>query len=241
METKIKENAISKINKMGKIGKILANIMKVLVIIGLVFTIIGTIVCAVLPRDFVTIRLGGIGSVVVNVEAIGQTISQEDRDAINNGELLQDMNLELQAEGTEIQIDRVEVSGNTLILSGSGDRLKEISIHNLTFVMAAVIVTLICLLVSAVFAGGLCKAFETCESPFEEKVIGKMRAFAYSLIPWVILKSFSESLFSSFMNGKMDVTLSIDFANLIIVLVLLALTFVFQYGAVLQQESDETL
>ena len=74
-----------------------------------------------------------------------------------------------------------------------------------------------------------------------ENVIKKMRGFAYSLIPWVILNSTSRSMIDSLLNGKLNVQVSLDITMLIIVLIVLALVYIFQYGAMLQQESDETL
>jgi hypothetical protein len=49
------------------------------------------------------------------------------------------------------------------------------------------------------------------------------------------------NLMLTFMSGAPKVTLSINLAVIFTVLVIFALAYIFKYGAVLQQESDETL
>ena len=91
------------------------------------------------------------------------------------------------------------------------------------------------------FVGNLCKAFRDCQSPFEENVIKKMKHVAIALIPWCIISSVSDSTFNSIVSGKPSFSLSVDLGMVLIVLVVLVLVYIFKYGAVLQQESDETL
>jgi len=43
------------------------------------------------------------------------------------------------------------------------------------------------------------------------------------------------------MSGSSKVSLSINIAVVFTIVVIFALTYIFKYGAVLQQESDETL
>ena len=66
-----------------------------------------------------------------------------------------------------------------------------------------------------------------CDSPFEAKVLKAMKAFAYSLIPWAILKAGSGS--ASSLSAIIFVLVAITFAH------------IFNYGAQLQKESDETI
>ena len=68
-----------------------------------------------------------------------------------------------------------------------------------------------------------------------------MTSFAFSLIPWVFLSSLVNSVSNSITTGGPHVSLSINLGMILIILVIFALTLIFKYGAVLQQESDETL
>jgi hypothetical protein len=86
----------------------------------------------------------------------------------------------------------------------------------------------------------LCKAFAKCNSPFDEEVIKKMRLFAISLIPWSVFSMLGNYMIA-YMSGSPKVNLSINIAVVFTIVVIFALTYIFRYGAVLQQESDETL
>ena len=68
-----------------------------------------------------------------------------------------------------------------------------------------------------------------------------MKHLAVALIPWCIISSVSDSTFSSIVSGKPSFSLSVDLGMVLVVLVVLVLVYIFKYGAVLQQESDETL
>ncbi len=236
----MKTEAIKKINKMGAVGNILITIAKVICIIGLVLCLAGTIIIGVLPKDFMTLQAQGGGTIKINLEAVGQSISAEEAEQINNGSYQDDGYLEIQAGASEYRFNEIYTEGNSIFLT-SNQSTKEISFHNLVYIMVIAAISVAMTIVTLFFAGFLCKAFKNCSSPFEENVIKKMQQFAYSLIPWVILTSISQSMVSSLTSGKLDVNITIDFTMLIVVLVILAFAYIFKYGAVLQQESDETL
>jgi hypothetical protein len=69
-------------------------------------------------------------------------------------------------------------------------------------------------------------------------VIRGIKALAYSLIPWVIIDWMQELITLPY-TGTHNFT--IDLSVACIILIVLGLAYIFQYGAVLQQESDETL
>lgn len=237
----MKTDAILKINKMGQIGSIILIIAKVLCILGLVGTLIGTVVIGVMPKELITFGIAGKGDVEVDLSAIGVNLSDEERAEIGKSLASGEVSGSLDVNGTTITFDDFSVNGNVIHLSSSGESVRRTSLHSVFPAMICALVSLALTLTTLFFAGFLAKAFKTCQSPFEENVIKKMRNFAYSLIPWVVMKSVSESIFESIFSGRLDVNISIDFAMLAIVLVILALVYIFQYGAVLQQESDETL
>lgn len=240
----MKAEAIKKINKMGEVGGILIIIAKVICIIGFVVCLIGTICLGLLPKDFITFHAMGSGTIEVNMEAIGQSISAEDAAQINSGSMPEVGTLKLEGSfrfGTnEYVFNEKHAEGNSIFLSSSQSS-NTISVHDLVYCVGIAAVSLAMTIVSLFFAGFLCKAFKNCRSPFEENVIQKMQQFAYSLIPCVLLASISNSMMSSLLSGSFHVNVSIDLSMLVVALVILALAYIFKYGALLQQESDETL
>ena len=92
-----------------------------------------------------------------------------------------------------------------------------------------------------IFAGKVCKAFRDCQSPFEENVIRRMQYFAYSLIPTVLLESVVAGSIGYFLGNTDGIGVNLNVSTILVVLVVFALVYVFKYGALLQQESDETL
>lgn len=237
----MKEQAVQKINSMGKVGGILILIAKILCGIALALSIIGTIVMICIPRDFITLQGSTSGTVIINMDAIGRVLTDEERDNINNGKTFGDDTFTYGFSANKVTLDQFSAEDDTIRISSTDTLTNSVSLRDLGYVLVTAVITIAMTLVSLFFAGFLCKAFKECQSPFEENVIKKMRGFAYSLIPWVILNSTSRSMIDSLLNGKLNVRISLDITMLIIVLIILALVYIFQYGAMLQQESDETL
>ena len=93
--------------------------------------------------------------------------------------------------------------------------------------------------ITITFIVKLCKEFKTCETPFSEGVIKRIKQVGFSLIPWCIMYPTAEAAANFMVSNNLNI--SIDIGMIIMVLVVLALAYIFQYGAMLQQESDETL
>lgn len=239
----MKENAIKKINSMGSIGGILVTICKVIMIIAATIILAATIAVGVLPKDFVQFTAGGNGSVTVDLGAIDQHLTEDDITKINSGEVLEENNahISINSNGNSFRLTEMIADGDTITISGGGNSNRVFTLQNVFYVLIIALITVIMSITSLFFGGAVCKAFKVCQSPFEENVIRKMRNFALSLLPWVVLRSITESAIGSLLNGSIKVSVTLDVSMLIIVLVLLALVYIFKYGAILQRESDETL
>ena len=233
----MKEDAISKINKMGKAGSIITIILRIFVILGLVGTIMAAIVLAVLPEDTLHIRMAGTATIDVNLASVvGKNAAEEALADID----LSEKGAELDLEGVSYGIDKLETKGSHILMSGNGE-MGDFNLRKLVGPLVAVTLHLIMTLITLFFIGALFKAVGKCQSPFEEDVIKKMRMFAYSLIPWVVFSSISDMASEGIFNNRVKFSLSVNFNMVFVVLMILALTYIFQYGAVLQRESDETL
>ena len=64
---------------------------------------------------------------------------------------------------------------------------------------------------------------------------------AYSLIPWAFFTTVSDGMVTGMMTGKTQFNVGVDLGMVLVIVIIFALTYIFKYGAVLQQESDETL
>lgn len=235
----MKQEAICKMNKMGHVGQILALIAKIILGIGIVAMVAGTIFVSFIPEEFVNITVGGNAQVAVDLESIGVSLSKEDQELINNSETDVTSGT-LDASGMEYKVNEMTADEKGLLVDASADNIT-FSLHDSCWVMLLGAVTMILSFVTMWFIGSLCKAVRYCQTPFEETVIKKMQHLAFSLIPWAFFSSISDGMAAGMMYGKMQVNLSVDLGMVLVIVIIFALTYIFKYGAVLQQESDETL
>ena len=141
----------------------------------------------------------------------------------------------------EMEIVSAEYDENTDILLVD-TRTNDINILQ----PVKVLVLAICVVLSAVaeiitftFVIKLCKEFKTCETPFTQNIVDHMKKVAYSLIPWCITYPLMEAAFEMMVSNTFAFTLNLGL--IFVVFVIVSLTYMFRYGVMLQQESDETL
>ncbi len=239
-----KEDAILKINKLGNVGDVIVKIMKILVVIGFVLTLIGAITVMILPKNLMKLDLGAKADITLNVsELVGplddaekQALLQEFYDGLNEETAGVSMNL----NGSEYETVSAQVTDTGLFMETAVETYS-VELGDLGIVCVLGIITLAALFVSLLFAGRLCKAFRDCESPFEENVVKQLNALAYSLLPWVILGSLTETITNSIFTNNFNLMIGVDMGMVLIIIFIFVLAYIFKYGAVLQKESDETL
>ena len=236
----MKTQAIQKINRIGKAGSILTMIGRILLIIGAVGTLIGMITIAIfVPRGMVTLTLDGNARFQVDLSETGKTLPKDVQDDINSGASSYDFSY-IGTDGTSY--DMTEVIATDTGITASGSRpVTVFDVHELSYKLIPVLVTILAALVCMIFAGRLCKAFRDCETPFSENVIRCLQHLAYSLIPWTILSPVAENTARNLFSGDMNMVISLNLGMIVAVLFVFMLVAVFKYGAMLQQESDETL
>lgn len=227
----MRSETIERINKFGKVGNIVTLIAKIICIVGLVGCLIATIVCTVFPENFVNIKIDTAAEVAVNMNVIDMKLSDDAASKIAS-EITENVSV----DGGEVT--SVVIEDNTITLDATGENIS-FGLKDIAGITFAATVTLATMLVTLFFIGVLCKAFAKCETPFEENVIKKMNNLAISVVPMVVFSYVTEVVANYVMSG--DLNLSIDFTAILVILVLFMLVHIFKYGAVLQQESDETL
>lgn len=242
-----KEDAILKINKLGNVSNIIVRICKILVIIGLVFTLLGTILMMVLPKDLVKMDMSATAEVMVDMSTFGVAFSQEDKAAfaagLNDGledEERKDIRMSMDVNGSVYEADEIIMEDDSIRVRGTVDTYT-VELGALRLVMILAMVTLVALLITLIFAGRLSRAFRDCQSPFEESIVKNLTAIAYSLFPWVVMNSVSSSIRESIFTNNVQLILGVDLGVVVVILLIFVLAYIFKYGAILQQESDETL
>lgn len=239
----MKEQTISKINKMGKAGYIITVILRVFVVLGLIAAIAAAVAVSVLPKD--AIRISVTGKADVDVDLASLLGKDRAVSVLKEQDLSEQMETygqggELQLEGVSYAIDQIDAEGSHIIMSGTGE-MYDFNLKKTVGPLVAALLYLVMTFITLFFIGALFKALKKCQSPFEENVIKKMKMLAYSLIPWVVFSSISDTAANGLFNNRINFSLSVNLDMVFIVLLILALAYIFQYGAVLQQESDETL
>lgn len=236
----MKENAISKINLIGKVGQIIANIFIGFLGFAALLMLIGTIVIAFLPKDLITFSVNGHATMDINLSSIGQVLDTAAIEEATDVFTKESNNMELNMNGSVYTMDEFSITEDAISFGGYANGITFTS-GNLFTVFLTVLASLTFSIVTLCFISSLCKAFKNCVSPFDENVIKKLQYFAFSLVPWVIMSSITNSVASGMFSGNYSINFGIDLKMVFVILVILALTFIFKYGAILQQESDETL
>ena len=235
-----KNDAIVKINKYGKAGTIITRILLVLIGIGTVTTLIAGIALMAIPKEAMQFSVDGTVNVTFDPEALGAPLPEDEidrlKDFANNPSLHAGINM-----GTiSYELDNIEMIDGKIVASSNGSTTN-ISLSRFSAGCFIATIALVLTFISMLFGSKLCKAFEKCESPFEDNVIKKMKHFAISLLPWALFSSIPESYFNSLLNNNLRMTFDLNMPVVFTVLIILALTVVFKYGGELQKESDETL
>lgn len=235
-----KEKAIKNINQYGKIGKIITIVMLCIIGFSLAATLIAAVTLKVLPSDLINLSINSTADVTITPGTIDPNFNPDElnimADAINNDNLSAGINMGV----ASFKLDTAEIIGDSLVAHSVGN-VGNVSLGKIGTALYFAVIALLLTFISLLFGCFLCKAFEKCTSPFDNKVIKAMRNFAFSLIPWALYSSVPESILNSVFGNKLKMSLDIDFNVVFTVLIILALTIVFKYGAILQQESDETL
>lgn len=232
----MKENAIRKINKLGKVGVIVARIARILMIIGAVCLLVAGILLMVVPKDFINITINGNMKFDIDISQFYDGEINEDE---INKVIGEDGNIELE-DGEEYVVSDVTIEDGVVHVNAEAENINY-SLRDLAGTMFAGVLSMAAWIVVLVFVEKLCKAFRDCASPFEDTVIKCLTNFGYSMIPWAAVSTLSTQLATLFADGDIVIGGGIDLTYVFILLVILGLTFVFKYGAMLQKESDETL
>ena len=231
----MKQEVVAKINKFGKIGEVIAQISRIFVILGAVILLVAGIFMLAVPKDLFTLDYYVGMDMQVDLDAVGETITEDDM-----AELEADAYTVTTSDTEMVMVDvEADEEANTLNVKFASEPTN---MFNATKIVIFILLQLLLLVVNFItitFIVKLCKEFKTCETPFSAGVIKRIKQVGFSLIPWCIVYPTAEAAANFMVSNNLNI--SIDIGMIIMVLVVLALAYIFQYGAMLQQESDETL
>jgi len=239
MKALSKTEAIRKINIYGKIGKIFITIGIVVAGIMAFTTLIAAIAVNCIPQNLINLTVNGGVEAVIDTQEIPESASDAQVDLIVDAINNENSNAGVNLGAISFELNEAYADGG-VIHASSGIGSKTFTLKSLSGLMIASVITSIFTIVTLVFGRMLCKAFQLCSTPFEDNVIKKIRYFAFSLIPWAIVSKLPEGVANAMFSQGVKIS-NINMDVVYIVLVVLALSMVFKYGAMLQQESDETL
>ncbi len=231
----MKQEVVAKINKFGKIGEVIAQISRVLLIMGAVILLAAGILMLAIPKDLITMDYFVGADMQLDLDAVGETITEDDL-------------AELDSEAHKISVSQNEMSivsfdanqeENIVNIQMASQPTNIFSTGKIIVFIILEFLVLAATFVTMTFIIKLCKEFKTCETPFSESVIKRMKQVGYSMLPWFIVFPTAEAAANFLVTNNLNI--SLDPGMLIMALVVLALTYIFKYGAMLQQESDETL
>lgn len=222
--SKLMEN-LKKIQTIGKISKIVALVVCVLAFVATGFALIGATVCASIPESWLSVS----GQVNGTVE-IGSSLSVW-KEA-----------LERLGGAGEGSFGTWSVEGGKLFVSLRSPDFENIPLTKMAAVaLTAAAFRLAFYGVILLFVSKFARALEKNSTPFCDACIKYLKITAFVLLGWAIVGKTALKFVGGLFFGQLGGGLSVDGGMILISLVFLLLAYIFQYGAKLQREADETL
>ena len=234
-----KDNAISKINSIGKAGSIISKIAIVIMSIGAVTAILSGIFFVSVPKEDFMMEFDGNASLTLNTGS--QLLSS--LLGVGSGEMSSEFAKgTMTVNGTEYSFVDADYDENskTTTYSLKSDSIK-ITARRFAVVMWIAAAYAVINLILFIFVKKLCDALKQCSSPFEESIITGIQNCAWVLIPWAVFGGFFEGVMTTAFSSNIQTGFDLNIPVVLVILLLFGLAFVFKYGSVLQTESDETL
>ena len=213
----MENSAIQKINKLGRIGVIVIRVIKVISVFILAVFLIGLFTWGYIPKGHITLNY--FEKVVVETGSVFDSLYI------------------LKIKMNNVILDHSEETENGRRYWGEQ---QNYSLDDPAMVMLLYVICFAVFYVILRYGGKLCKAFRTYRSPFDPEVISNMKKLEIAMIPWALISIFTDTFATVLlMKGRPSLTVNINL--LLPIFILYTLLFIFQYGAQLQQESDETI
>ena len=246
-----------KVNRFGKVGKIVMTVLMIAAIITAVLNGAAAIYTATLPKDAVKVAVTNNAEFKIN-ESYFSTVwnflfkgvsfsANDDPSAMIKGDDSEVLPGDNTVFSGELKFFNQSYSSAALH-SEKGEKIidaksspSEYSSSDLSALF--IFTTLFCasVAVALLMLQRLFKVLSVCESPFCGEFVSKLRTLGYSLIPVALFASVGETFAVRFLSAGRDSSISVQWGILVAFGVIMCLVTVFRYGVQLQKESDETL
>lgn len=238
----MKKDVIARIQKFGRISHRITKIALGISIALELLLLVLAVGLSLGPKELVTFTADSRAEVSVDLRKInGETAAEEVMGWQERADQILRTGMEsLTLFGNEYEVEEIHAEQGVLQLMGVSKQ-EPMNFHSFSYALFATAIWMAVELVILWIFKGICGQLAVCETPFAEGIIQDLRKLNVTLILWVLLSAVTDSLILSFITGNVKLELDIDFLQIIAVLLVVLLTHVFHYGAMLQQESDETL
>ena len=228
-------NIQTKVNRIGKAGRIVSIILIVLLSMGALALVLGGIACAILPQDLVEVSLRPVVDVKVDKELMGAEWANIDKLLSEAQEKAGE-----EFEGAGVVLEK-GYEGLLVHVAPKEEADATFSLRDANRAIWAGLVGIASAIVTLVMFLKLCRAFEACRTPFDEPVIQRMTTFAWTLIVCAVVSCFARGAVSAVLSGWQRMSFNLNLTSVFTALMVFFLCMVFRYGAQLQKEADETL
>lgn len=222
-------NPITRIQKLSRVVGIISKIMCVLLIIGFVALTIGSLALYILPSDFLSIRMDGAALVDVNLDWV-----PGDWD-------LTDYETEIVEDDPDVVL---QVGPRSLQVLANADDVLLLTGHRIATLLLVAMVFLAGLFVVLQFVIRLCASLQKSPTPFTPEILRQLKATGWALLAWAVVPGALGSLVMALMHisaDQVNISIHLNLESVLLALFFLVLVYVFEYGAQLQRQSDETL
>lgn len=233
-----KEPILEKIRKFGTIGYRFSKIAMILSCVLLFISLLATIFFGLVKRDAIVFLSSGQEIIEVNVSGMPikeEGLEERGQEIIDRGATFPNMRNDYEYRLTDIILDNDIVK----IVSTTQEEIFDVQDFSLIFFMLGVWLAIEMAVLYYVIK--ICKFLSVCETPFHQNMSMLLKKFNIALIVLTVYSSFGDSLINSIAKGRFAVTMDINMISILAVVMVFGLSVIFKYGAMLQQESDETL
>lgn len=236
MENELKEEQIEKMQGFAKIGKVITFIMFVLGLIFLALLIGGLIYFN--SNKFPINNLKVEGNSEFNL--IIETTNEEGRKLFKDFKITNEK-IKNSLMKITMDVDGVKEDGDDRIAkvkSAFDGRLDKKDINTM---MSLPIIEILLLTINIFLLHRLFKNLSTRRTPFNMETVKDAKAFGYSLIPWILIGHLMGLVGAKVTNEFTPFNITIDLRTVVVVVFVLLIVKIFEYGVnlLLEKNIDE--
>ena len=227
----MKDGYIEKVNKLGKIGYIISKIFSVLLAVAFVGCIVGSVLTVMVPKDSITITTEHETVIVMDM---------------TNTILPRLVGIEEDDEGifelNGIKYDQFEVENSLEKQTATAKSTPyTYSLNKMIWVTITGAIACLAMINTMKKVRAMFKNFKECETPFTLETANNFKNLALSFIPVMVMSWVVQAATLFVTTGVINIEIGIDSTVIMCVVVVMMMSEIFRYGAMLQTESDETL